>query len=1003
MDLIPLARLTSDGEDATDSTQPSQPVTESQTDHQTIKHIIDDVKYCHDNKLPIYKTYFYKTVLGGHVDTVKQVVENMENNKEALNWLLDKSEESGSRKNAQVESGWKLKTAHYGISTVTAMLCIILSPVFYMVHGVLSLLFRWKGSNLSELIELPLAFAAFSHSPEMIQFFLSKGVEMGRVDSKGNNVFHYIADLSITSYKSALKAFITITNNRPTEQNDHQENLSSLMYETRNSKGLTALEYVAQFGSPSLLTQMLNSEPRFSVMDGAVMLKSTLSAQSAGPPKSFWCCSSSSQDPDDQIKARDEQTPDQGEIQGLLKSPPAQDPEDQFKAHDQQTSDKGEKQEIHRSAPSAVASSSAQDPEDQIKSCNQQKRAAEGATREEFINVTMYESDSNIAQRSMLLRLIAGRNVSSFSVKDLSLFRKCPVIRKWIDLKVNQMKKYIICVYIMGFLVTLLFFGVLFLMHGNTNLKLQLSKEAMRAELQEYEARAQGTSNILTPSALRTVSETQVLNLQLRWISDNVQFNESLQKSIRSELHINLAESDIWNLNTTSQQLLVDLLLHRLDVGHAQVLQNLSQVMTSSMKELIQTYSDLAQRDISTHNVHKFEKMLYNFFREFEVSAVNASVLLSDIMSFETWRKIACPSTSNLPPEAFKLQTQLRPSPYFPDNICSWHSLQVMAQEACKPNTPVQVYDRLDKKLKTTASREKCIVAGIIFMAVIAVIYIMVDTYEHLRFFYMVVKSNNSVLEMVLSVCSTRVPGSYYRKQLNIITSYAVIFHMCARADIISSQVSSILLEKRTYYLLLFGLILRFIMHIHCMRLLPWIGHFIVTTFMMATNLIHFSTVLGIVIFIFSVIFHLLVVDEDCPVSKYDGYETLGKSMLSVFMLTFGHGDFDQYRMSSPVTVTYILFVVIASLLLLNLIIAIMSTTAADVMTAEGKATLEKIDWLYEALSVEYTVMAVTELVRSINARWPYILLEKSGYHVEKDKVFIKVFYCDKLDPEYEY
>ena len=51
---------------------------------------------------------------------------------------------------------------------------------------------------------LPLALAVFSQSKDMIEYFLSIGVDIQQVDSEGNNVFHYIADLSATSGEKAI-------------------------------------------------------------------------------------------------------------------------------------------------------------------------------------------------------------------------------------------------------------------------------------------------------------------------------------------------------------------------------------------------------------------------------------------------------------------------------------------------------------------------------------------------------------------------------------------------------------------------------------------------------------------------------------------------------------------------------------------------------------------------------------------------------------------------------
>lgn len=53
-----------------------------------------------------------------------------------------------------------------------------------------------------------------------------------------------------------------------------------------------------------------------------------------------------------------------------------------------------------------------------------------------------------------------------------------------------------------------------------------------------------------------------------------------------------------------------------------------------------------------------------------------------------------------------------------------------------------------------------------------------------------------------------------------------------------------------------------------------------------------------------------------------------------------------------------------------------MNASATDLITAEGKVTLRKMGWLFEALSIEYMIT-----FSSANVPW----LAKSRYHVQKD------------------
>ena len=87
---------------------------------------------------------------------------------------------------------------------------------------------------------------------QMIAFFLSQDVEVESVDKHGNNVFHYIADLSSVAPDNATKTFTCTV-----EMLDDNEIVKKLLEEDYNSRGLTAVEYTAKFGSTVLLNHIL--------------------------------------------------------------------------------------------------------------------------------------------------------------------------------------------------------------------------------------------------------------------------------------------------------------------------------------------------------------------------------------------------------------------------------------------------------------------------------------------------------------------------------------------------------------------------------------------------------------------------------------------------------------------------------------------------------------------------------------------------------------------------
>ena len=192
-------------------------------------------------------------------------------------------------------------------------------------------------------------------------------------------------------------------------------------------------------------------------------------------------------------------------------------------------------------------------------------------------------------------------------------------------------------------------------------------------------------------------------------------------------------------------------------------------------------------------------------------------------------------------------------------------------------------------------------------------------------------------------------------------------------------------------------------MHIQSMRFLPSIGHFVIATFMMGTNLIHFSAIFGVVVLIFSGIFHLVSDKVECPLVKEDGFDTITDRVLSTFQLAFGHGEMDVSS-STSMSLSYVLYVVIVGLLLMNLIFAVMSSTATQIMVEPWKSALWQMEWLDEATSMEYTFSVLGLLCQCCCCCWScgYSSHRYAGFVVRnvdgKLRIYIEVFQCPAMD-----
>ena len=302
-----------------------------------------------------------------------------------------------------------------------------------------------------------------------------------------------------------------------------------------------------------------------------------------------------------------------------------------------------------------------------------------------------------------------------------------------------------------------------------------------------------------------------------------------------------------------------------------------------------------------------------------------------------------------------------------------------------------------------------------IFFTIICVhLYIILDIVERCMFVSHAVRHQTLPGDMIGTALEHKIPGSYVRKQLNVLSCIAIIFQYYFNKHVIEvytpdrSEVESYWLQQ------LVSVVFHHryssaLPHAHPRAQTPAWHRPLCHHHVHDGNQPHSFPPRSLVSLsaIFSVLFHILIDDPNCPLEKATGFVTMADSLFSTFQLTFGHGDFDPYSSSPPVQLTYVLYVVIMGLLLLNLIIAIMSTTATDILQEPWKQVLWKIEWLDEATSAEYTFSLFTLPFRRCLKGRALFFHEKAGYIVtksekEKVKICIKCFHCDALQEERE-
>ena len=199
----------------------------------------------------LYDTYFYTVVLSGNTRVVQNVVEYMKNSgmKDVLDWLLHRTNRPpDEHKNLITEILSKITT----ILCLVWMLFMMATPFDYIINKAERSMALEEERGIFKSIPLPLVYAICSHKKDMWKYFLSQHVSLTDCDSKGNNIFHYIAEMSVESPDQAVKLFKMLI-----ELINDMDSVKTLVLDKTNAAGLSALEYVDKYGSPSLITEAL--------------------------------------------------------------------------------------------------------------------------------------------------------------------------------------------------------------------------------------------------------------------------------------------------------------------------------------------------------------------------------------------------------------------------------------------------------------------------------------------------------------------------------------------------------------------------------------------------------------------------------------------------------------------------------------------------------------------------------------------------------------------------
>ncbi len=259
------------------------------------------------------------------------------------------------------------------------------------------------------------------------------------------------------------------------------------------------------------------------------------------------------------------------------------------------------------------------------------------------------------------------------------------------------------------------------------------------------------------------------------------------------------------------------------------------------------------------------------------------------------------------------------------------------------------------------------------------IIYLVVDFVQRSLFLGRNLFGKQSVRAGVTVVFSRLLPGSYVDAVLNLAmyslflfslivisipnSRFEIVYHWSGHCHYLKAWFDEVTIIKDkgeangdiSSKIFVACLILRFILAIHAVRLIPKIGFFILTSKRMAIHLLEFGIVYGIITVLFALVFHFVMRDDECPAKKREEFQTIASSIFAAYTISIGGDDNNVFVETNNVNarMAYAAYTIISVVLLLNLIIAIMTTTAEAVNQQPWKRALASMEIWDEILGVE--------------------------------------------------
>lgn len=324
-------------------------------------------------------------------------------------------------------------------------------------------------------------------------------------------------------------------------------------------------------------------------------------------------------------------------------------------------------------------------------------------------------------------------------------------------------------------------------------------------------------------------------------------------------------------------------------------------------------------------------------------------------------------------------------------NDCEYHVLHTLSSKCDGDTVHDYIIDAEMKKVSDMwivhGSSE-----GAVFGLVVAAFLILAGSVVAKLTFLVQTMRHYSLGKGVRRVFAAALPGSGFDDFLRQITSWSIfmlgwlITRINSMDEFSHSLAEYIDLIKLVFIVYVMTSCLSWILAI---RLWPMIGFFVVVTQRLLGCLCQFLFLYGTILLTAASLFHYVMREPECQLQTFPNYHSLPSSMFETFKLTFSAGDF-VYGVNIESKILYMIFTVSGSLLMLNLIIAVMSSITDRLFTEPWQSCIWEQEHLREYLGLESGVNILIWLFRAHTA-----FLKRLGYvvkkHGQEQSVFIEI------------